>query len=59
MTDGFTLLIIIMEFILKELMYEHLVHKKELEIVEKYSQVITRTLQSLDNAINKTINQNS
>ncbi len=48
-----------MEFILKELMYEHLVHKKELEIVEKYSQVLMRTLQSVDNAINKTIAQSS
>jgi len=58
-TDGFTILIIVMEFILKELMYEHLVHKKELEIVEKYSQVLMRTLQSVDNAINKTIAQSS
>ena len=59
MEGSLTLLIIVLEFIMKELMYEHLVHKKELMLVEKYSESMARILQTTDNIINKTVNEST
>ena len=59
MEGSLTLLIIVLEFIMKELMYEHLVHKKELMLVEKFTESMSRILQTTDNIVNKTVNEST